>query len=325
MSRAPRPMRTLAALGAGVLVLVGPVLAEAGAQESRGLGRLFRFGNRGNAGASADPAARGRAAVPPPGREGEPPRGLRGPIDDPAEPVISEGTPYGAAGGSPYGGVGGRPFAPPALAAPPAGASSLPMPDPSVPALPADGPTAPGAGPRLVPQPRVSKPVTQAPPILTRVQLGRSDDGNTFGMFLQIYADGTVIDTEGVHKVGPDVMRPLIEALRAADVGRIKGHCGGPPVDFVQQVMLTVYDQNRGRLQANHFSYSGNPQGCDPAIKRLQDAIDAVQARLSGPPTAGPSMSPPAGAPPLAGPGADAAPPLGTPRAADSIPLTPLE
>jgi hypothetical protein len=204
------------------------------------------------------------------------------------------------------------------------------MPDPSTPiTAPGDARAPAGGGPRLIPQPRVSKPVTTAPPILTRVQLGRSDDGQIFGMFLQIYADGTVIDSEGVHKVGPDVMRPLIEALRAADVGRIKGHCGGPPVDFVQQVLLTVYDQNRGRLQANHFSYSGNPQGCDPAIKRLQDAIDAVQLHLAGSPTAA-NLTPPPGtgldaAPPLAAPGVDAAPPLAAPRSPNAIPLTPLQ
>lgn len=318
MGRTPRPARLLAALGAGVLASIGPVVLEAGAQEPRGLGRLFRFGNRGGASAAAEPGTRGRGSergvVPPPGSDATNSRERRGagPIDDPSEPIISEGSPYGAAAGSPYGGIGGRPVATPSLAPPPA--STLPMPDPSI-ATPANAP-----GPRLVPQPRVSKPVTNAAPILTRVQLGRSDDGHTFGMFLQIYADGTVIDTEGVHQVGADVMRPLVESLRAADVGRIKGHCGGPPVDFVQQVLLTVYDQNRGRLQANHFTYSGNPQGCDPSIKRLQDAIDAVQARLAGPAASAGAVPPLGGAPDDL-----AAPPLGTPRAPDAIPLAPLE
>jgi hypothetical protein len=119
-------------------------------------------------------------------------------------------------------------------------------------------------------------------------------------------------------------MRPLIEALRAADVGRLRGHCGSPPVDYVEQVLLIVYDPSRGRLQANSFSFSGNTQGCDPAIRALQSAIDAVQAKISPAPLTSPTISPtpsaggveplPTVTPPGTGPAApaserDAAPP----------------
>ncbi len=125
--------------------------------------------------------------------------------------------------------------------------------------------------------------------------------------------------------------------LQAADVGRIEGHCGGPPTDFIEQVHLIVYDQNRGRLQANHFSYSGNPQGCDPAIRNLQAAIDAFQVRLTTPamtgaapaqtgtvPNPGPAFAPG----PVPGAGDSVPAPLAPPNTPESgatpISLTPI-
>ena len=53
----------------------------------------------------------------------------------------------------------------------------------------------------------MSPAVTNADPVLTRFALGRSNDGSQFGMALQVFADGTVIDSEGVHH------------LRAVDFG----------------------------------------------------------------------------------------------------------
>ena len=41
-----------------------------------------------------------------------------------------------------------------------------------------------------------------------------------------------------------------------------------------------------GRLQAHSFSYSGNPQGCDNAIRHLHTALENVQAKLSRQPAA---------------------------------------
>ncbi len=77
------------------------------------------------------------------------------------------------------------------------------------PALTTPPSTLPGAssGPRVTPKPRVNKPATEADPVVTRVSLGRSDDGSQFAMFLQVYADGTVIDSSGVHKLGPQAGR----------------------------------------------------------------------------------------------------------------------
>ena len=322
--------RGAAAVAAFGLSLLGPALGVCSAadDEPRGLGRLFRLGTKPAATSQppAQPSPAPKPAVdvtdtgapaPAPSpfsttnpRSGRP---MPPPVDPyPAVNSTGSGSPYGAAGRNPYGG-GASGTAAGSAAASTGGSTST-------------AGSSSSAGPRLVPQPRVSKAVTEAPPLLTRIQLGRSDDGHTFGMFLQIYADGTVIDTEGVHKVGPDVMRPLVETLRASDVGRIKGHCGGPPVDFIQQVMMTVYDQNRGRLQANTFSFSGNPSGCDPSIAKIQAALDAVQAKIS-PATAAPVTTTPDGGVPLTvptsaaaaiPPGIDAAPPipvLGSPTA----------
>jgi hypothetical protein len=139
------------------------------------------------------------------------------------------------------------------------------------------------AQPRLVPQPRVSRAVTDADPVVTRVSLGRSDDGTQFGMFLQVFADGTVIDSDGVHRVGREGIKDVLATLEQSDFYRVKGHCGGPPTDFVEQVHMVVFERSLGRLRANAFSFSGNTQGCDHAVRHLQTTLDALQAKLSRP------------------------------------------
>lgn len=296
---------------------------SAQADEPHGLGRLFRFGKSRDA---------------EPGRDE--PRGLfEGPSErssDAPEPTPSTPSPYnpsalnpGAYGTAPRNLSSG-------MTAPPSTATTYGQPGAS------SGSFAAPSANRIIPQPRTSEAVTEADPILTRISLNRSNDGNQFGMFFQVYADGTVIDPEGAHQVSHDDLRPLVEALRAADVGRLHGHCGGPPTDFVEQVHLIVYGHNRGRLQANHFSYSGNPQGCDPSIRALQAAIDALQMKITSPgmppapapsapvasPTPIPTEAPITGLPAYSGtPGVpvsgDAAPPL--PGASSPIGLTPVE
>lgn len=180
------------------------------------------------------------------------------------------------------------------------------VPPPTIP--PVSSSTPPSAGQRIVPQPRVSRAATESDPILTRVSIGRSDNGTQFGMFLQVFADGTVLDGEGTHHVGREAMRPLVEAIQSTDAYRLKGHCGGPPTDFTEQVHVVVYERALGKLRANAFSYSGNPQGCEPGIKTLQTAIDAFQAKLAG-------TSPAATASP--------APPASVPTSGETISLTP--
>jgi hypothetical protein len=100
-------------------------------------------------------------------------------------------------------------------------------------------------------------------------------------MFLQVYADGTVIDSDGVHHLSPEDMKPLNESLQSGDLYRSRSHCGAPATDFVEQVHIVVYERSLGRLRANAFSYSGNPQGCDHAVRHLHQALDGLQAKLS--------------------------------------------
>jgi hypothetical protein len=104
-------------------------------------------------------------------------------------------------------------------------------------------------------------------------------------MFLQVFADGTVIDSEGVHRVSPDALRPVTEALRMSEIYRQKGHCGGPATDFIEQVHMVVFERSYGKLKANAFSYSGNTHGCDPSVKHLHNALDGLQAKMAGSPT----------------------------------------
>ena len=178
----------------------------------------------------------------------------------------------------------------PALSTPP---STLPGNSPSI-------------APRVTPKPRINKPITEADPLVTRISLGRSDNGGQFGMLLQVFADGTVIDGEGAHHVGPDALRPVVDAVASGDLAKLKGHCGGPAGDFIENVHVVVFERSLGRLRASSFSYSGNPQGCDHAVHHLQKVLDELQAKLSpNAPTAGPTASnPPApnpalGTPPL--------------------------
>ena len=62
----------------------------------------------------------------------------------------------------------------------------------------------------------MSPAVTTADPVLTKFALGRSNDGSQFGMFLQIFADGTVVDSEGVHRIRAADLRPIV------DIGSIR-------------------------------------------------------------------------------------------------------
>ncbi len=154
--------------------------------------------------------------------------------------------------------------------------------------------TASGTGTKLVAQPKVSNSVTEADPMVTRISIGRADDGKQFCMFVQVFADGTVMDSEGIHKVGADSLRPIAQVLQTGDLARLKGHCGGPASDFIEQVHVVAYDRYLGRLRAHSFSYSGNPEGCDESVKQLNAAIDALQAKMAGPPSTAPAVTAPA-------------------------------
>jgi len=153
--------------------------------------------------------------------------------------------------------------------------------------------TGPALAPKLTPKPRVNKPITEADPLVTRVSLGRSDTGSQFGMLLQVFADGTVIDGEGVHRVSSEALKPVFDAVSSGELAKLKGHCGGPAGDFIENVHVVVFERSLGRLRANAFSYSGNPQGCDHAVIHLQKALDELQNKLNGvaPTVASPTVS----------------------------------
>jgi hypothetical protein len=135
--------------------------------------------------------------------------------------------------------------------------------------------------PKVMPKPRVNRPITESDPLVTRISLGRSDNGSQFGMLLQVFADGTIIDGEGVHRVSQDALKPVVEAVASGELAKLKGHCGGPAGDFIENVHVVVFERSLGRLRANSFSYSGNPQGCDHAVHQLQKALDDLQNKLS--------------------------------------------
>ncbi len=160
------------------------------------------------------------------------------------------------------------PYAPPALSTPPTTST---------------GSGSATASPRITPKPRSTKAVTEADPLVTRIALGRADGGSQFGMFMQVYADGTVIDGEGVHKVSPDVLKPVVEAVSSNDFSKVKGHCGGPAGDTFETIHMVTYERAYGRLRANSFSYSGNPQGCDHAVHHLHKVLEDLQLKLSTP------------------------------------------
>jgi hypothetical protein len=198
--------------------------------------------------------------------------------------------------------------------------------------------TATGPGQRLSPKPRVSTAVTNADPLLTRLALGRSSDGSQFGMFLQVFTDGTVIDSEGVHRLRSADLKPIMDVVQSGELYRARGHCGAPSTDFIEYVNVVVYERRLGRLAAHSFSYSGNPQGCDNAIRQLHTTLENLQVKLSR--HAGGSATP-VGTPsnplplaPVTGPGRAPAfdqqpsPPTvnpGQPASGGVIPLTPID
>ena len=191
---------------------------------------------------------------------------------------------------------------------PPSGASSSPAPLPYAGQpgtfLPPSGPAANAPAPmsnfgglpetpafsapaapaqRVTPRSRVSTAVTSAEPLITRLALGRSNDGTQFGMFLQVFTDGTVIDSEGVHHVRLADLKPITDAVQSGELYRIHGHCGAPSTDFIEYVHIVAYEKRFGRLMAHPFSYSGNAQGCDHIVRHIHTALDTLQGKLGRP------------------------------------------
>ena len=228
------------------LVVLAAGLAPARGDDSGLLGRLFRLGS-GSSDSSASSIPPKQSAALPIGRDpGSPGTAVPSPVTSPLAPapMISN--------------FNGLPQAP--VTTPPV----------------SNAPTQ-----RLAPRPRVSPAVTTADPVLTRLALGRSNDGSEFGMFLQVFADGTVIDSEGAHHIRSADLRPIVEAVQSGELYRLRGHCGAPSTDFIEYVHVVIYERRLGRLTAHSFSYSGNTQGCDPSIRHLHTTLENLQAKLS--------------------------------------------
>ena len=274
--RTGRIMKAGTSLAAAGLIVSGLAATTLRGDEPRGIGRLFRFGNTAKSSDSATSKSSNASGSD------------KTAIGTPAMPAASL---------PPSPGSGGIPLSSP-VARPPAYAGSAY----SMSAYPSAAPATPppvssGPGNRIAPQARHSHAATEADPLVTRVSLGRADDGKQFGMFLEIFADGTVIDSEGTHKISADLLRPIAQVIQSGELMKLKGYCGGPAADFIEQHQVVVYDRYLGRLRAHAFSFSGNPQGCDASVKQLNAAVDAVQAKLTSPATGTATSTPTASAP----------------------------
>jgi hypothetical protein len=178
----------------------------------------------------------------------------------------------------------------------------------------------------------VTRPITDADPLLTRIALARSDHGSRFGMFLQVFRDGTVLDSEGVHRVGPDVIRGLSQAIVSGDLLRRGGHCGGPSTDFIEQYHVTVYERSGRTLRASTFTYTPNMQGsCDSSVERLHQALEALVLKIAPQPaaaaastTTAPPRIEPVSPPPSLAPAAPSLEPLTEPSPSQPVDPPPL-
>lgn len=308
-----------AILGPLAVIVASATPVSAAGDEPGLFGRLFRLG--GGSSSSAAPNNRARPA--------------------PAANPLPYGP--GAGGASSAAAKRGDDFIPPA-APRSTTAASAPAPTPTAGPLGA-GPSTPetlqgDSAPPIAPRPRVSSAVTSADPLLTRVALGRSTDGSQFGMFLQVFADGTVIDSEGVHRLSPADVKPIADLVASGDLSRNRGHCGAPSSDFIEEVQFIVYERRLGRLAAQPFSYSGNPQDCDHSVKHLHALIESLLLKLSGQPDLAAHSHPGGPAPEAAVPGGPAlsapgspsgnapilsSPPPASPPSGPVIPLTPVD
>jgi hypothetical protein len=280
------------------VVTTGVVTARA--DDDGFLSRLFRGGSSSTSTSSS--ASRSASGVPGGGSSSNP------------AATSQPASPYGSITGSNYGGL----------------TNQTPV---TTPPVNSSAPTQ-----RISPRPRTTTAVTNADPLLTRLALGRSDDGSQFGMFLQIFTDGTVIDSEGVHHLRQADLKPILDLVQSGDLMRTHGHCGAPSTDFVEYVNIVVYERRLGRLLAHSLSYSGNTQGCEHAVRHLHTTLESLQMKLSrntgGVQSPGATQANPRPLGPVGGPGSppafdqQPAPPAvnpGQPAAGGVIPLTPVD
>jgi hypothetical protein len=228
------------------VLIVALGVRPAWADDSGILGRLFRLGG-GSSSSGTDTARPNQSSPLPSGR-------IPGSTANSGQPEPT--SPLGSSSTSAFGGLPQTPVTTPAA-------------------------RSTGPGQRISPKPRVSPAITTADPVLTRLAVGRSNDGSQFGMFLQIFADGTVLDSEGAHRLRASELKPIVDLVSSGDLYKVRGHCGAPSTDFIEYVHVVVYERRLGRLTAHSFSYSGNTQGCDHAIRHLHTTLENLQVKLS--------------------------------------------
>ena len=199
----------------------------------------------------------------------------------------------------------------------------------------------------------LSGAVTTADPLLTRVALGLSNDGNQFGMLLQVFTDGTVIDSEGVHRLSASELRPLVEAIQNSELRQFEATAARPPTTSLNTFMslsssadgtpsgpLVLVRRQCPRLRQRNplpAHRPGKPPGqaqppasrnCGHRRPRLPAGVRPVPAATSPQPATRSTsitkpVNGPATAPPLPDPSAAPDPGSSTGRVITLTPITP--
>lgn len=125
-------------------------------------------------------------------------------------------------------------------------------------------------------------PPANADPLVSRFAVGRATDGSTFGVFLHLYADGTVMDSSGLHHSDPGQLEILRGVLEDLPLDELDHHYPGAAAGDLEVIQMIVYQRSKGRIRAVSFSYSGDPGDAPPAIRRLHSALESFQMHLAG-------------------------------------------
>lgn len=155
-----------------------------------------------------------------------------------------------------------------------------------------DRPTPPGGQPAAVPPASLVPAPANGDPLVTRLAVGRATDGSTFGLFLQVYADGTVMDSAGLHHADPARLGAVRDALAALPLDGLDHHYPGPAAGDLEVIQLIVYRRSKGKIQAVPVSYSGEPSGAPEEVRRLNEALEDFEIHLAGGPVDAPTTAP---------------------------------
>jgi hypothetical protein len=136
--------------------------------------------------------------------------------------------------------------------------------------------------PHSVPAAALVPPPANGDPLVTRFAVGRATDGSTFGLFMHIYADGTVMDSSGLHNADPTKLEALRDVLSTLPLNALELHYPGPAAGDLEVIQVVVYQRSKGKIRAVPFSYSGDPSEAPPEIRRLHAALESFQMQFAG-------------------------------------------